>query len=177
MSDARQLGFCQRQDSAIYFRRGGKKWLSGRLQCWFSDVTVETSPLGPPSTPSDRGRGSDLRLNCRTSADIQAEVTQVYRVSHGGHTPATCIYRKGTHKPIRHTAEQNLVEPFGHEKTAIIPQCLLTEITIRLDAHIKRVMPSHVERQSFNRGRVAQVVQLLQEQHANGDVKIFRGAS
>jgi len=37
-------------------------------------------------------------------------------------------------------------------------------------------MPGHVESQSFNRSRVTQVMQLLQEQHANDDVQIFRRA-
>ena len=91
-------------------------------------------------------------------------------------TATDAIHGKGAHKAICHTAKQNFVEPFGYENTTIIPECLLTEITIRLDAHIKRVMPSHVASQGFNRSRVTQVMQLLQEQHANDDVQIFRRA-
>jgi len=33
---------------------------------------------------------------------------------------------KGAHKAICPTAKWNFVEPFGYEKTTIIPQCLLT---------------------------------------------------
>jgi len=86
---------------------------------------------------------------------------------------ATGVDEKGTQKAICPAAMQNFAEPFGGEKTTTIAQCLLAELTIRLDANIKCVMPSHVERQSFYRGRVAQVMQLLQEHHANDDMQIF----
>jgi hypothetical protein len=46
------------------------------------------------------------------------------------HTLATGVNGKGTHKAIRHTAKQNLIEPLGEKNTAIIPQRLLAEITI-----------------------------------------------
>lgn len=64
--------------------------------------------------------------------------------------------------------------PSAVKRRRIIPQYLLTEITIRLDAHIRRVMPSHVESQGFNRSCITQVMQLLQEQHADYYVQIFR---
>lgn len=92
------------------------------------------------------------------------------------HPLATGIHGKGTHQTIRHATEKNLIEPFGDEKTAIIPQGLLAEITIRLGAHIQCMVPGHVERQSLNGGRIAQIVQVLQEQNANDDVQILRGA-
>ena len=67
------------------FRWGGKKWLTGHLQCCFLDVTVENFRLRSPSTRSDMTRGLVLRLNGRTSATIQAEGARIYRVSLGGH--------------------------------------------------------------------------------------------
>ena len=78
---------------------------------------------------------------------------------------------------LQDCGDWTLIEPFGNEKTAIIPQGLLAEITIRLGAHIQRMVPGHVERQSLDGGRVAQVVQLLQEQNANDDVQILRRAT
>ena len=39
------------------------------------------------------------------------------------------------------------------------------------------MVPGHVERHGLDGGRIAQVLQLLQEQNANDDVQILRGAS
>ncbi|MDA3858782.1 MAG: hypothetical protein PF480_11245 [Roseovarius sp.] len=90
------------------------------------------------------------------------------------HALAAGVHCKGTHKAVRHAPEQNLIKLFSNEKTAIIRQSLLAETTIRLGAHIESMMPGHVESQSFDCGRVAQVVQLLQEQNADDDVQILR---
>ena len=90
------------------------------------------------------------------------------------HALAAGVYAKGPHQPIRHTTKQNLVGPLRNKKTAIIPQCLLAEVTIRFGAHIQRMMPSHVERQRFNCRGIAQIVQLLQKQNADDDMQILR---
>jgi hypothetical protein len=52
---------------------------------FFLDGTVENFRLRSPSTRSNMIRALILRLNGRTSANIQAEGTQIYCVSHGGH--------------------------------------------------------------------------------------------
>ncbi len=69
--------------------------------------------------------------------------------------------------------EQQLVKALSDGQAAIVAKRLLTKIAVRLAAHIQGIVPGNVEGQGLHRLPIRQVVQLLQHQDPDDDLKVL----
>ena len=105
------------------------------------------------------------------------------QVAHGGSNRGriqallACVGTNGLDEMIGQGAKDDLIQFLLNEQLAIVSQGALAKVGVRLSPDVEGVMPGDVERDSFDRGGVGQVMELLEDQRAYDGMEVLGGST